>query len=83
MLSIFMLDDIKLEESIRLTILNLMVVLHDCGIKEIHLGGLMRILGIANDKASMHDNELVQIDDNFVKYVEEINAPRPANQSLH
>lgn len=78
-----MLDDIKLEESIRLTILNLMVVLYDCGIKEIHLGGLMRILGIANDKACVHDDELIQLDANFVKYVEEINSPRPANQSLH
>jgi hypothetical protein len=78
-----MLDDIKLEESLRLTILNLMLVLYDCGIKEIHLGGLMRILGVNNDKAAEYDDELVALDDNFVKYVEEINSPRPADQSLH
>jgi hypothetical protein len=82
-LSIIMLDDIKLEESLRVTILNLMLVLYDCGIKEIHLGGLMRILGVENSRASNHDDELVVLDDNFVKYVEEINSPRPPNQSLH
>ena len=82
-LSIFMLDDIQLEETLRASILNLMVVLYDCGIKEIHLGGLMRILGVPNAKAKKHDNELVALDDNFVKYVEEFNSPRPANQSLH
>jgi hypothetical protein len=78
-----MLDDIELEESLRVTILNLMVVLYDCGIKEIHLGGLMRILGVNNSRASDYDNELVALDENFVKYVEEINTPRPANQPLH
>lgn len=78
-----MLDDLKLEESLRMTILNLMLVLYDCGIKEIHLGGLMRILGINNNKASEYDNQLVELDDNFVKYVEAINQPRPTDQTLH
>jgi hypothetical protein len=82
-LSILMLDDIQLEETLRLTVLNLMVVLYDCGITEIHLGGLMRILGVDNEKASRHDNERVTLDDDFVKYVEEFNSPRPANQLLH
>lgn len=78
-----MLDDLKLEESLRLTILNLMLILYDCGIKEIHLGGLMRILGVTNDKATDYDDQLVELDENFVKYVEQINEPRPADQTLH
>ena len=78
-----MLDDADLDQTIRLAILNLMVVLYDCGITEIHVGGLMRILGVSNDRAEKHDNELVTLDKNFVKYVEQINEPRPANQSLH
>jgi hypothetical protein len=78
-----MLEDLGLDQAIRLTILNLMVVLYDCGITEIHVGGIMRILGVPDDKAQAHDNERLVIDDNFVKYVEQINQPRPVDQVLH
>lgn len=78
-----MLDDLELDQTIRLTLLNLMVVLYDCGINEIHLGGIMRILGVPNEKAQAHDDEVLVLDENFVKYVEQINEPRPANQPLH
>lgn len=78
-----MLDDLKLEETLRLSILNLMLVLYDCGIKEIHLGGLMRILGVSNEAASAYDDQLVEVDEDFAKYVEAINEPRPTDQTLH
>ena len=78
-----MLDDIELDRTIRLAILNLMVVLYDCGITEIHVGGIMRIMGISDDKAQHHDNERLVLDQEFVKYVELINEPRPADQHLH
>jgi hypothetical protein len=78
-----MLDNIELDQTIRLAILNLMLVLYDCGIEEVHVGGVMRILGVANDKAQQHDDERLVLDENFVKYVEQINEPRPADQLLH
>lgn len=78
-----MLENLEVDQAIRLTILNLCMVLYDCGITEIHVGGIMRILGIADQQASAHDNERLVLDDDFVKYVEEINTPRPADQSLH
>ena len=78
-----MLDDTDLDQSIRLSILNLMVVLYDCGITEIHIGGVMRIMGVSDDKAQQHDNERLVLDEEFVKYVEQINTPRPVDQSLH
>jgi len=78
-----MLDNTELDQSIRLAILNLMAVLYDCGITEIHLGGIMRIMGITNEKAQAYDNELLVLDEEFVKYVEQINTPRPADQPLH
>jgi hypothetical protein len=78
-----MLDDTELDQSIRLSILNLMVVLYDCGITEIHIGGVMRIMGVSDDKAQQHDNERLVLDEEFVKYVEQINTPRPVDQSLH
>jgi hypothetical protein len=78
-----MFDDAELDQSIRLSILNLMVVLYDCGITEVHIGGVMRILGVDNDKAKQHDNERLVLDEEFVKYVEQINTPRPVDQPLH
>lgn len=78
-----MLDNPELDQSIRLAILNLMVVLYDCGIEEIHVGGVMRILGVSDSMAQQHDNERLVLDEEFVKYVEQINTPRPVDQPLH
>jgi hypothetical protein len=78
-----MLDDTELDQSIRLSILNLMVVLYDCGITEIHIGGVMRILGVSDSMAQQHDNERLVLDEEFVKYVDQINTPRPVDQPLH
>ena len=78
-----MLDDAELDQAIRLSILNLMVVLYDCGITEVHIGGVMRIMGVPNDKAQQHDDERLVLNEEFVKYVEAINEPRPADQRLH
>jgi len=78
-----MLDETELEQAVRLAILNLMVVLYDHGIKEIHLGGIMRIIGVPDDKAQNHDDERLLLDEEFVKYVDQINVPRPTDQTLH
>lgn len=78
-----MLEDIGLDQTIRMAILNLCVVLHDCGITEIHVGGIMRVLGVPDITAQAHDLERIVLDENFVKYVDAINRPRPADQSLH
>lgn len=78
-----MLDNLELDQTVRMAILNLMVVLYECGIEEVHIGGVMRILGVPDEKAQQHDDERLILDKNFVKYVEQINEPRPADQSLH
>ena len=78
-----MLDDIGMEETVRLAILNLMMVLYDCGINEVHLGGIMRILGVPDERAAQHDDERVVLDEDFAKYIEEINTPRPTDQTVH
>ena len=78
-----MLDNIELDQNIRMAILNLCVVLYDCGITEIYVGGIMRILGVSDDTAQAHDQERIVLDENFVKYVDEITELRPADQALH
>jgi hypothetical protein len=78
-----MLEHVELDQAIRMAILNLCVVLYECGITEIHVGGIMRVLGVPDDKAAEHDLERMVLDIDFVKYVEQINAPRPNDQTLH
>jgi hypothetical protein len=78
-----MLDDDDIDQTLRMAILNLMRVLYDCGITEIHVGGIMRILGVDNAVASAHDDERVVLDEGFVRYVDLMNQPRPTDQSLH
>ena len=78
-----MLEDLEVDQSIRMAILNLCVVLYDCGITEIHVGGIMRILGVSDDTAQAHDLERIVLDENFVKYVDEITELRPDDQPLH
>jgi len=73
----------ELDLTIRTAIHNLMLVLYEQGITEIHTGGMMRLLGVDNNVAQEYDDERIILDDNFVKYVEEINTPRPADQPLH
>ena len=78
-----MLDNLEIDQAVRLAILNLCVVLYDRGITEVHVGGIMRILGVPDDRAQQHDDERMVLDTEFVKYVEQINQPRPADQVLH
>jgi hypothetical protein len=78
-----MLDDLDIDQAVRLAILNLCVILHDCGITEVHVGGIMRILGVPDDLAQEHDDERIILDNEFVKYVDQINQPRPVDQALH
>jgi hypothetical protein len=73
----------ELDLAIRTAIHNLMLVLYEQGITEIHTGGLMRLLGVSNEVAQDYDDERVILDENFVNYVAEINTPRPPDQSLH
>jgi hypothetical protein len=76
-----MLDD--LDYPIRMAINQLMLVLYQQGITEIHTGGLMRLLGVPNEVSQEYDDERIFLDDNFVKYVSEFSSPRSSDQSLH
>ena len=78
-----MLDDLDIDQAVRLAILNLCVILHDCGITEVHVGGIMRILGVPDNLALEHDDERIILDNEFVKYVDQINQPRSVDQALH
>lgn len=75
--------DPQLDQQIRLTIMRVMALLYQQGIHQVHMGGLMRVLGVSNQQAAEHDDEVVILDENFANYVTQITAPRPPDQSLH
>jgi hypothetical protein len=78
-----MLDDKELEHNARMLMYELMMVLYHHGVREVHVGGMMRIMGVDPDRAAEHDAELIILDPKFAKYVESITEPRSSDQSLH
>ena len=78
-----MLEDKELEQDARMLMYEIMMVLYNHGIREVHVGGMMRMLGVANQTAQAHDDEMVILDDKFAKYVLEITEPRSSGQTIH
>lgn len=78
-----MLDDDEIEAEVRVLMYELMMVLYRHGITQVHVGGLMRVLGVHDTTASEHDDEMVVLDDKFAKYVEQITEPRSSGQTIH
>jgi hypothetical protein len=78
-----MLEDEEIEQEVRVLMYDLMMVLYQHGIREVHVGGMMRLMGVANDRSAEHDDEMVILDDKFAKYVREITEPRSSDQTVH
>ena len=78
-----MLDDDNLDDDIRAHVLSLMYVLYEYGIREVHMGGLLRILGISDEVASGFDDRVLGLDANFAKYMNDIQSGRDLSQTLH
>jgi len=55
--------DILNEEAVKDLVVNICLVLSEFGITEVHVGGLMRLVGIEEELAAEHDDELMVITD--------------------
>jgi hypothetical protein len=78
-----MTDD-DLDQQVKYLMFDLMLVLYQHGIKEVNVGGLMRMLGAEEKTAKEHDQESVELTDEFAKYVKETrDTKRPDNETLH
>ncbi len=53
--------------------LDVMAVLYDNGIKNVHMGAMMRLLGVDDSKASEHDLEVIELDEKFGTMLSELN----------
>jgi hypothetical protein len=56
-----MSDDQILGERVQALLLDLCAVLHSYGYEEISVGALMRMVGVPNDRASNHDDQVLKI----------------------
>ncbi len=65
--------------------LDLMAVLHENGIREVHMGGMMRLLGVDEEVAKEYDHERIRLGQSFLDVVREFEAqqPVPAGTVLH
>ena len=65
--------------------------LFDNGIRVIPIGGLMRLLGVPNEKAKAHDDKAFKLTDDFYEQLEKMGFERidesqlqlPTNKTLH
>jgi|LauGreDrversion4_2_1035121.scaffolds.fasta_scaffold4099898_1 hypothetical protein len=55
----------QLEDSVRDLIVDLCAVLYQHGYQEISMGALMRVIGVSSDRASAHDQQLIDLCEHF------------------
>lgn len=66
-------NDDLIHERIKNIMLDVMAVLYDNGIKNIHMGAMMRLLGVNDVKASEHDSEIIELDEKFGTMLSKLN----------
>ena len=72
------------EQEIRILIMEIMIILYKHGITEVHMGGLMRLLGMEEEGARENDGEYVKLDSQFVRRMEQmVETPSTNNETIH
>jgi hypothetical protein len=79
--------DEYLHERIQSVMLEVMGVLYSNNITLVHMGAMMRLLGVPDAKAAGHDNEMLELDEQFGAMLVELNksAPKqvPRDATIH
>ena len=75
-----MLDDDQLDDKIRTLIIDLLMVLHRNGLPKASVGGLMRLIGVSDKVAREHDDEVIELTDEFAKYISQLDTLKSAQQ---
>lgn len=75
-------------DEIKSIMLDVMIVLYENGIREIHMGAMMRLLGVDDAIAADHDHEIMELDENFATMIAELNKNTesvtiPAGTTIH
>ena len=76
-----MLDDI-LETKLKIAMHQVLLVLHDNGIKEVSAGALMRLFGVSNASAENWDDTVFTLDDS-VQDIDALMGNQSSSHQLH
>ena len=68
-----MQDSDPLYEYVRTVMLEVMAVLYANGQTTVHVGAMMRLLGVPESSAAEHDDERIDLDENFDEIARELN----------
>ena len=77
------LDEVNIEETVKVLIMEVMMVLYKYNIKEIHVGALMRLIGVTEEVAIESDDERIVLDEKFSKYMQNIVNLSSSDDSSH
>jgi hypothetical protein len=66
------LDEVNVEETVKVLIMEVMMVLYKYNIKEVHVGALMRLIGVTEEVATESDLERIILDEKFSKYMQNV-----------
>jgi hypothetical protein len=66
------LDEVNIEETVKVLIMEVMMVLYKYNIKEVHVGALMRLIGVTEEVATESDLERIILDEKFSKYMQNV-----------
>jgi hypothetical protein len=83
----YMQDPEQYKDKIHETMINLMAVLYDIGIRKIHTGAIMRLLGVENETAAEYDDSFIELDERFPVIFSQVNntepTPPPPGTTFH
>ena len=66
-------EDDPIYEYAKSVMFQIMTVLYINGRTEAHVGAIMRLLGVDEEHARLHDDERIELDENFVKMAVALN----------
>jgi hypothetical protein len=82
-------DDDHIYQYAKSVMFQIMTVLYINGRTEAHVGAIMRLLGVDEDHARLHDDERIELDENFARIAAELNmtelvsAQVPQGTTIH
>ena len=62
-----------LYEYVRTVMLEVMAVLYANGHRQLHVGAMMRLIGVNEEQAAEHDEERIDIDESFAELASDVN----------
>ncbi len=82
-----MFDDDQLETAIRELLVDLCEVMYQRGYSQVPVGAMMRLVGVGEDRARLHDNEYLALDQDFQAMLQTRKEPQlkeaPQGVTLH